>query len=555
MAPPRPGAGAGRALLGFGLLLPAGLALLLGYVVPTVVTIYLSFTDYSVFGSAQWTGVDNYTRLVEDDRRLGVGFALLLALVPLLVLLLVAPLLAWSADRAGRPMRLVTRIALSLPMVCIAPAALAAAWAADRNPRLLVPDPGDRFADPLTAQWTLGAMLWISLFGLICAIGVTVYLSAFRGRGSGRSAWPAVLTVGGFATLAAVAVALQSFTYPYTITAGGPMEATTTPMLTTFSSAFQEWNMGYGSARVMVVLLPVMFLGIGATVLLLLTRLRVEMAAQVPGPAAGDMAPPRWDGVRVIALVIAALGLIVVLAIAAYGLWPWLSGLGRTGPDLGASKTASLVVNTWLAPLVSTVVGVGLAALAGFGIGALRPLGRSSELLLLPFAPWLFIGVGPLFVTQYVFAQEVGVLDSFLANIPPVWLVVPALVLFTLLFRGLESQRRARAAIGPDPGVGRLLLWSLPMLVLVGAATWLVQAQSLLWPLLVGVNPDRWSGPVLAVQQLYRYSAAPGDLGYALVLPIPAIVIFALLLGLLQVFYLDKLAIRVGRDDTHQPPR
>jgi hypothetical protein len=291
-----------------------------------------------------------------------------------------------------------------------------------------------------------------------------------------------------------------------------------------------------------------MALGIGAALLVIFTGLRIELD---PSGRPADQPPgvPGGGGARVGAAVATCVGLVVVLAITGYGLWPWLSRLGQFGPDTG-SVVVDVLVNTWLAPLLSTVVGVGLAAVAGFGIGWLRPLGRWSELLLLPFAPWLFVSVGPLVVAKYEVVRQAAWFDSFAALIPPVWLVIPALFLFTLLFKGLERRRSAPIAGGtaPSDATIRTVLAALPMLALVAGATWLIQAQSLLWPLTVGVDVEDVTGPTLLVRQLTLLYGVGGDqLGIGLVLPIPAIVIFAVALGLLQVLYLDRLALRVGR--------
>ena len=49
--------------------------------------------------------------------------------------------------------------------------------------------------------------------------------------------------------------------------------------------------------------------------------------------------------------------------------------------------TEALMILGWLAIVVPTTY------LAAFGIGALRPLGRFSEWLLLPFFPFLFVSI------------------------------------------------------------------------------------------------------------------------------------------------------------------
>lgn len=47
-------------------LLPASIGLILFYAVPAIRGLYYSFTDYSVLQPAQWTGLDNYARLLTD---------------------------------------------------------------------------------------------------------------------------------------------------------------------------------------------------------------------------------------------------------------------------------------------------------------------------------------------------------------------------------------------------------------------------------------------------------------------------------------------------------
>ncbi|HRE27220.1 MAG TPA: hypothetical protein PK954_11345, partial [Anaerolineales bacterium] len=47
--------------------------------------------------------------------------------------------------------------------------------------------------------------------------------------------------------------------------------------------------------------------------------------------------------------------------------------------------------NTLVPPLVGLVIQWPLALLGGYAIGGLRPLGRHSLWLLVPFAPWLFV--------------------------------------------------------------------------------------------------------------------------------------------------------------------
>jgi ABC-type sugar transport system permease subunit len=524
-----------RIVIGLLIVLPAAIVLLIGYAWPTGRTLWWSLHEYNgLEGTGDWVLLDNFDRILSTPGRLlqPYAFALLLATLPLLTLLVVAPLLAVAAHLAGRGFRLTVRLALAVPMVCFAPAALALAWSIDRFD----------IEHPRASVW---AAVGLTTFGLICAIGVTVYLAVLRGRDPGRpawSVWPAALTVAALAVIVTLAVGLQSFTYPWIITRGGPERQTVTPMLNEYEYSFFRFEFGFGAAQGMLILILLMVLGVGAAALAILTGLRMEVEERGAADARSG-----WVTQRVVAAIATGVGLIVVLAVSLYGLWPWLRGLGRLGLDLeDGPSVATMLVNTWLPPLVSTMVGVGLAAVAGYGIGALRPLGRWSELLLLPFAPWLFVGVGPLVLADWHLARDVGMLDSFPALIPPVWLVVPALFLFALLFRGLEHRRRARAATGADPGQASVLLPALPMLALVGGATYLVQSQSLLWSLTGAPRADP-PAPVYVWRLSEQFATQVDQVPLGLVLPIPAILIFVVVLALLQVFYLDRLSIRVGR--------
>ena len=48
-------------------LIPAGIGFAVFFVYPALRGIYLSFTDYSLLGRAKWVGLNNYTKLFQDD--------------------------------------------------------------------------------------------------------------------------------------------------------------------------------------------------------------------------------------------------------------------------------------------------------------------------------------------------------------------------------------------------------------------------------------------------------------------------------------------------------
>jgi hypothetical protein len=86
---------------------------------------------------------------------------------------------------------------------------------------------------------------------------------------------------------------------------------------------------------------------------------------------------------------------------------------------------------------------------------------------------------------------------------------------------------------------------ALPVIALVGGGTLLVQAQNLSWSHLVSSNAEHLTGPLLDLQQLADLPAHEVSVG--LVLPAVLVLLFAIALGALQLFFLERVALRVGR--------
>ncbi|SCL59112.1 ABC-type sugar transport system, permease component [Micromonospora citrea] len=538
-APPGPassrGVGIGRGaqvVTGLVLLVPAVVALLWSYVLPSVSTLVESFRRGQAFRDrTESAGGDNYAQVIERGFFGDLAYALLLALVPLLLALLVAPLLALAAERAGRVPRLVTRALLALPLAAYAPLAVGVAWALDRVE-------ADR--DAWTQSPTLTAVRTVALLtaGLVVAVGATAFLAALRRRpGGGRSA-PAALAVGGVLALTVVAVTVQSWSLQWPVVGGRNEQVA--PMVRIMQDSLRRLEFGVGAAGSVLLLAFLAVLGVLAVALLVTTRTRIAFTGRRERPAGGAPAPR--SPVALGALVV---GLLVLLGVLAYVLGPWLRMLVADAPPLPSGvSTGRVQANTWLPPLISAVVGVGLAALAGFAIGGLRPLGRASELLLLPFAPWLFVGDGPLAIAHFLRAEEADQLDTFAGLIPPGWLSVPALVVFALFFRGQRERWEAGNGFAST-----MLLPALPMVAAAGLLSWLVGAQSWLWPQLVVRDVQHAPAANLVLLRLAESFGAPEAMrGFvAQVLPLPMLLLFLAAFVALQLFYLDRLVIVAGR--------
>jgi ABC-type glycerol-3-phosphate transport system permease component len=337
--------------------------------------------------------------------------------------------------------------------------------------------------------------------------------------------------------LTVLAVALQQFTFPYVLTRGGPRNATRTPVLLIFSYAFQRFQLGAAAAVATLLFIILAVLGLAVALTLILSGARLEFDPRYRSAEEQST----WTPARIVAAIGTGVGLLVVLGLTIYGLYPWLhavaTGNGRL-PE--GTSTGRVLANTWLPPVLSALLSVVVAALAGFGIGWLRPLGLRSRLLLLVFAPWLFVGTGVLVVRSYLTSTSLHLYNTFLGLVPPP-VVVPAVFVFTLLFYGLRDQpggMRARATA------------VVPMGLLVFGVTWLVQTQDLLWQLFAAGDAKTATAAVALVQQEGRLALAPGQLPVDLVLH-PVLVVLLLLCALgLQLGYLDRLALRVGRTDS-----
>jgi len=529
-APP----GAVRPRRGPALLLavPAALAALVTLVVPPGQTILRSFQAGGGLGRpTRSAGLDNFSHLLgEAAFWKALVFSLSLAIVPLLVMLLVGPALAAALDRAGTWPRRAGRVLLSLPLVVFSPVAVAPGWlSAQRDGGISTAFGALRDIGPSSP--TLPLIIAAAMFGFVCGLALLVFLPVMRGRAGGRPITPAMITVGAITVLAAFAVALQALSFDLVLVFG---KQPTLAMLS-YRAAYMYFDFGGGAAIATVTGLMLAVLGLLATVIAVRTGLRIDLE-----PAAARAEPGPDGGIRLLVAVFAVavvLGLTVVLS------WPWLSALFSSSPAPPLRPSAARVyANTWIPPVLGAIVSVGTAYLAALGIGGLRPLGRHSEWLLLPFAPWLFVGVGPLSVADYENARHLKLLDHFAALVPPILLSVPALLVLTLFCRARSAHWRRGA-----PFAQAVALPALPLAALMGGVTVLFGAHGILWPLLVSIDRNNQTAPVAVFNELARFGASGPPVGIAT--PLVLVVLLLLALGALQIFYLDRLVITIGPGD------
>jgi ABC-type sugar transport system permease subunit len=523
----RPSSGVARKVIGWVLLAPAAVLTVLTLVIPTVRTIVTSLHDETFLRESRYVGFDNYGDVFA---RLwpSVGFALSLVAAPIVAAVVAAPLVAAAVNWAGGWARVTARVVLSLALVVFAPVALAIAW---RNS--IAEDDPTVLADADLTGATLRYVTLLTVVGVVCAVGVMLFLPAFRARD--RRLWPTLFAIAGVAVPGLLAVGLQQFTLPFVMTGFGPRNETLTPVGLLYTYTYREARAGMGAAVGVVLLAVLAVLGVAAVLVVVLSRLRVTLLPRRQPPVRRDAG----------AIVLAALVLVAVVAVLVLAMLPWFDAL--SGQDV--KSPSGMQARTWSMAASGALVSVGVAYLAALGISGLRPLGRRSEWLLLPFAPWLFVGVAPLSVEFFKSVRDAGDLDTAGALFPPIMVSLVALVAMAVLCRGQSVRWRQEVAGGasaPDTFFTVVVLPTMPLAALLFVVATFLNAQDLVWPLLVELSPEKFTTPL----NLYAADTTGfgQDFSVASATPPLAVILGFLSLTAIQVFHLDRTAATTGAE-------
>jgi multiple sugar transport system permease protein len=256
---------------GYLFLLPWLIGLFVITIGPLIASLYLSFTDYSLIESPVWTGVDNYVRMVGDDRlhnALKVTFIYVVVSVPLQLALALA--IAILLDRGMRGLAFY-RSVFYLPSMLGASVAIALLWRQIFGTDGLVNQVLRLFglnattgwiSDPryalstiiLLHVWTFGSPMVIFLAGLRQI--PSMYHEAASMDGAGR--WhrflhitlPLLSPIIFFNLVLQMINAFQSFTQAFVVSngTGGPSDSTMFYSLYLYQRGFGEFEMGYAAA-------------------------------------------------------------------------------------------------------------------------------------------------------------------------------------------------------------------------------------------------------------------------------------------------------------------
>jgi multiple sugar transport system permease protein len=243
---------------------------------PMLASLYLAFTDYNLLEAPTWIGVENFTRMLADERlhnSLRVTFVYVLVSVPLQLAL--ALLLAVVLDRGLRGMAFY-RSVFYLPSLLGSSVAIAILWRQVFGAEGLINHVLGWFgvegrswiADPESALWTLvtlnvwtfGAPMVIFLAGLRQIPRMYYEAAAVDGAGPlrrfGNITMPLLTPIIFFNLVLQIIHAFQAFTQAFVVSGGtgGPSDSTMFYTLYLYERGFGKFDMGYASAMAWVLL-------------------------------------------------------------------------------------------------------------------------------------------------------------------------------------------------------------------------------------------------------------------------------------------------------------
>lgn len=259
-----------RLLTAYAFMLPSLAVMALFMFYPLIRAAWLSLTNYSFFGTSQFIGLGNYTKLVHDAQFWNdLGNTAYYAAVTTPVSIVLALGLALLLNRRGLPGRGILRAAIFLPAV------VSLAVAAIPFRLMFTPSIG------LVTYWlgalgihasdwlnsTTLAMPAVIIVGIWKDVGfyMVIYLAGLQtiprefyeaARIDGASTWqrfrritlPLLNNTTMFVTIIALIASFQAFDQIYVMTQGGPAFSTETLVMLIYRQGFQNFSMGYASA-------------------------------------------------------------------------------------------------------------------------------------------------------------------------------------------------------------------------------------------------------------------------------------------------------------------
>jgi len=247
---------------------------------PMVASLYFAFTDYNLFTSPKWVGLDNFTRMFDDSRwqkSVEVTAKYVIIGTPLKLLLALGVALLLAQSRRGQAFY---RAAFYAPSLIGASVSIALVWRAlfsddaivDRSLRFFGVEIGGWVGDPAwvlyclvaLTVWQFGAPMVIFLAGLKQVPRELYEAAEVDGAGPLRRFWnitlPMISPVLFFNVLLETIHSFQIFGSAYVISPQGncgPADAVLVYTCYLYQKGFDEAQMGFASAMAWMLLLGV----------------------------------------------------------------------------------------------------------------------------------------------------------------------------------------------------------------------------------------------------------------------------------------------------------
>lgn len=283
---PKPRLNRNQALMGYLFISPAMTLFVVFALLPAVVALGLSFTNYDILNPAKWVGLNNYTRLLGDDLfftslRNILYYSILY--IPLMIFLSLGLAIALNRKVPGMT---IFRVIYYFPMITSAVAASTVwVWLLNRDygvinqllgfvgidgPAWLSNSDTAMLAVVFVTLWQgLGGNMIIYLAGLQGIPGYLYEAAVLDGANQWQLiqhiTWPALRNTTFFVVTLALIGSFQLFDQAYVMTQGGPGHATLTPVYNIYNTGFNRLQMGYASSQAFVLFLIILVVSLIST--------------------------------------------------------------------------------------------------------------------------------------------------------------------------------------------------------------------------------------------------------------------------------------------------
>lgn len=547
--------------LGLGLLLPLILVLLVMQLRPAIGTLMMSFQRIAPFGDRSiYIGFENYSRMFSDASfGEATKYTFFIIITRIGVLLFVPAIVGFLVGIQGKIGRILNRVVLGVLAAFISPVALVTLWRFfwgmiwGREPSPISRDLLEIMMprSPTSAVTSTLLLDAIITMGIAVVVGAILYIAVLRGREThSRNAMKVGIAVWIIGLLYAVGSALNAFIIPYILTRGGPVRSTTSMFLLNFEQGFQRFNFGVAATQAILTMIPVI---VGVVIVWgLITAFRIRVIRVSDN---GSQSQAQSSGLSAISLPMIAL---IFLPITGLLLWGHYIAFTNDGfsESFEMMNWGRTLLNLFVPILVIWLVQIPITYLAAAALGLMRPVNRMvTNILFLILLVLAFIPPETLLFQWFMDARDLGILNTQVVLAMP-WLVSGlSFLVFKLFFDGMydEVQAARESGQGIDTILQKVVMASLPLVLLMGLVATFMSIQNLLWPLIATNGRDNFTPTLMLTMISNQFATENAPLAGAAVILVDIFFIpFALGFGLISGFGLENLALVGGDADTEQ---